>query len=132
LNISLLLLSLFILNYNNSYIEKPFDKKDTVEIYYDDAYDKTLVDNSINIIPLSVLRFYQIVISPSQGEVCNFTPSCSNYMFLSIRKYGAVFGIVKGIDRLQRCNLNARDYLYLHYPDYVLTKERGYKIIDNP
>ncbi|HAV92261.1 TPA: hypothetical protein DCW38_03675 [candidate division WOR-3 bacterium] len=127
-----MLLILLSINTSDNYIELPFDKGDTVEIYFNDKYDKTLIDNSLNIIPLSVLRFYQIIISPAQGEVCNFTPSCSNYMFKAIRKYGFALGFIKGIDRLQRCNLNARDYLHVHYSDYVLTKERGYKIIDNP
>jgi len=125
-------LTLAAINSSEPYTETPFDSGDTVEIYYNDKYDKTLTDNSLNIVPLALLRFYQIAISPAQGEVCNFTPSCSNYMFKAIRKYGPVLGILKGIDRLQRCNLSSRDYLHLHYPDYVLTKERGYKIVDNP
>lgn len=127
-----MLLTLIAINVSEPFVEKPFEKGDTVEIYYNDRYDKTLTDNSLNIVPLAALRFYQIIISPAQGELCNFTPSCSNYMFQAIRKYGFALGIMKGIDRLQRCNLSCRDYLHLHYPDYVLTKERGYKIIDNP
>jgi len=34
---------------------------------------------------------------------CRFEPSCSQYMLLSVRKYGAVRGTLKGIDRLKRC-----------------------------
>lgn len=36
---------------------------------------------------------------------CVFTPSCSEYMILSIEKYGVIRGIRKGLNRLQRCHL---------------------------
>ncbi|MEO0233684.1 MAG: membrane protein insertion efficiency factor YidD [candidate division WOR-3 bacterium] len=112
--------------------EVPFEKGDTQKIYYDETYDKRLTDNSINIIPLLGLRFYQIFISPAQGEVCNFTPSCSNYMFQSLRKYGLFLGFLKGVDRLQRCNFSVREYVNLFYDSIVLIQSRGYKIIDKP
>ncbi len=35
---------------------------------------------------------------------CVFEPSCSEYMILSIKKYGAIFGVIKGIIRLLRCH----------------------------
>lgn len=114
------------------YVEKPFDKGDTLDIYYNDSYDKRLTDGSHEIVFLGMIRFYQHFISPAQGEVCNFTPSCSNYMFQAIRKYGPVLGIMKGIDRMQRCNFGVNDYVGIYYPRRVLIKNRGYKLIDNP
>lgn len=36
---------------------------------------------------------------------CVFEPSCSEYMILSLQKYGVIKGIIKGIDRLFRCHL---------------------------
>lgn len=35
---------------------------------------------------------------------CVFTPSCSEYMIMSIEKYGFIKGVFKGIDRLRRCH----------------------------
>ncbi len=35
---------------------------------------------------------------------CLFEPSCSEYMLLSIEKYGAVKGVLKGIGRIFRCH----------------------------
>lgn len=125
-----LILSTMVLS--NFMVEVPFEKGDTQKIYYDEKYDKNLVDNSLNIIPLIGLRFYQKFISPGQGEVCNFSPSCSNYMFRSIRKYGILMGFIKGIDRLQRCNLSAKSYAYIFYDTIVLIENRGYKVLDNP
>lgn len=114
-----------------AFTEQPFDVNDTMEIYYAEDYSKTLTDNAAGVVMLGVIRFYQAFISPAQGEVCNFSPSCSNYMFKAIRQSGPL-GILRGIDRLQRCNYSAREYMYLYYGDFVLTKTRGYKIIDNP
>ena len=36
-------------------------------------------------------------------EACLFTPSCSEYMRLSILKYGVCKGVKKGLHRLKRC-----------------------------
>ena len=35
---------------------------------------------------------------------CVFTPTCSEYMRLSVLKYGLLRGVVKGIKRLLRCH----------------------------
>ena len=34
---------------------------------------------------------------------CRFTPTCSTYMIIAIKKYGLIFGVIKGIRRLLRC-----------------------------
>lgn len=39
----------------------------------------------------------------SVREQCRFEPTCSTYMILAIKKYGLVYGIIKGINRLRRC-----------------------------
>lgn len=127
----LLLTALTVNTTADEFIEKPFDVNDTMQIYYEENYSKTLTDNAAGVILLGAIRFYQTIISPAQGEVCNFSPSCSNYMFKAIRLSGPL-GILRGIDRLQRCNYSAREYMYLYYGDMVLTKTRGYKIVDNP
>ncbi len=35
---------------------------------------------------------------------CKFYPSCSEYTKQAIEKYGAIKGIIKGIERIFRCN----------------------------
>lgn len=35
---------------------------------------------------------------------CVFEPSCSEYMILCIRKYGAIIGVLKGCNRLLKCH----------------------------
>jgi putative component of membrane protein insertase Oxa1/YidC/SpoIIIJ protein YidD len=60
--------------------------------------------NPAKIVVSSVFRLYQTLISPSQGDVCNFEPSCSHFARSSIEEYGIVWGTLMASDRLQRCN----------------------------
>ena len=34
---------------------------------------------------------------------CRFVPTCSTYMIMSIQKYGVIYGVIKGINRIKRC-----------------------------
>ena len=46
---------------------------------------------------------YQRFASIERRERCRFEPSCSEYMILSLQKYGLIKGLRKGINRLRRC-----------------------------
>ncbi len=50
------------------------------------------------------IKFYQDYISPNLGHHCRFYPSCSQYMYLSVEKYGVKKGVWKGVKRIIRCN----------------------------
>jgi putative membrane protein insertion efficiency factor len=50
------------------------------------------------------VRMYQLLISPWLGRNCRFTPTCSTYTIGSIKKYGAVRGMWRGIRRIARCH----------------------------
>jgi putative membrane protein insertion efficiency factor len=49
---------------------------------------------------LGYQRFFRPLLPPS----CRFYPGCSEYFILSVRKHGPVFGSVKGVWRICRCN----------------------------
>ena len=34
---------------------------------------------------------------------CRFTPTCSTYMIMAINKYGLIYGVAKGVNRIFRC-----------------------------
>ncbi len=53
---------------------------------------------------LKTIRFYQTFISPNLGNHCRFYPSCSQYSYLSIRKYGVIKGLWKGGKRIAKCH----------------------------
>jgi uncharacterized protein len=62
-----------------------------------------LVQLPAQILILAV-RGYQVVLSPMLGRHCRFTPTCSQYFILAVRKYGAVRGATRGLLRICRCN----------------------------
>lgn len=56
------------------------------------------------------IKLYQRFAPTHIRNKCRFEPSCSQYMILAIEKYGLFKGIIKGIDRLKRCNINNGGY----------------------
>ena len=50
------------------------------------------------------VRIYQRFAPEKMRASCLFEPTCSNYMILAVRKYGAIKGTIKGIGRLSRCH----------------------------
>ena len=53
---------------------------------------------------LRLIRFYQTHISAHTPPCCRFYPTCSNYAYEAIRRYGALRGTALAIGRLLRCN----------------------------
>ena len=61
---------------------------------------------------IAIIRLYQKTLSPDHGYFkknypggyCRYRPSCSEYTVMSIEKYGAVWGSLKGMYRIARCN----------------------------
>lgn len=51
----------------------------------------------------SLIRLYQITLSPFFGQQCRFTPSCSEYTRQAIERHGAWRGSWLGIRRIVRC-----------------------------
>jgi len=50
-----------------------------------------------------LIRIYQRYAPTRVRKSCRFEPSCSNYMILSLEKYGVFSGLYRGITRLGRC-----------------------------
>lgn len=53
---------------------------------------------------LKAIKLYQKMISPLLGHHCRFYPSCSQYCYSAIKKYGTIKGIYKGFRRMLRCH----------------------------
>ncbi len=53
---------------------------------------------------LALIRFYRKYISPCKPPCCRFVPTCSEYAYEAISKYGAIKGGVLALWRLLRCN----------------------------
>lgn len=72
---------------------------------------RTLIDLPKNII-LFLIRIYQKTVSPDHGPLkekfphgyCRFYPTCSEYGYQVVEKYGVFRGIPKTVWRIVRCN----------------------------
>lgn len=68
----------------------------------------TLIAIAISYMPLRLFAMgciltYKAYAPLSVRSECRFTPTCSTYMLIAIKKYGLVIGIIKGIRRICRC-----------------------------
>ncbi len=53
---------------------------------------------------LTPVHIYRALLSPLKGmSTCRYTPSCSEYFLLSVRKHGIIKGSILGLSRLSRC-----------------------------
>lgn len=64
-------------------------------------------------IVLFLIRIYQKTLSYDHGflgkifpntRYCRFTPTCSEYMYEAVERYGTVKGVRLGVKRILRCN----------------------------
>ncbi|MFZ2664343.1 MAG: membrane protein insertion efficiency factor YidD [Patescibacteria group bacterium] len=55
---------------------------------------------------LTLIKFYKKHLSPTNFglNVCRFTPSCSEYTYQAVEKYGVLKGSFIGLWRIARCN----------------------------
>ena len=55
-------------------------------------------------ISLKLILFYKLSLSPYLGGNCKYEPSCSNYGYEAINKYGFLKGFYMTFLRLIKCN----------------------------
>jgi putative membrane protein insertion efficiency factor len=53
---------------------------------------------------IAAVRFYQRYLRNMHNRACIYTPSCSEYTILCMRKFGLIRGVRYGYQRIQRCN----------------------------
>jgi putative membrane protein insertion efficiency factor len=53
---------------------------------------------------LKLIRFYQLAISPSLPPSCRYLPTCSEYGYEAIEKYGIIRGGWMAFRRVTRCH----------------------------
>ena len=53
---------------------------------------------------LKLIRFYQRNISANTPPACRFQPTCSQYAYTAIERFGALKGGWLALRRLLRCN----------------------------
>lgn len=50
------------------------------------------------------IKFYKLCISPLLPPSCRYTPTCSEYAMIAIRKYGVLKGGWLAFKRIMRCH----------------------------
>lgn len=50
------------------------------------------------------IKFYKLCISPLLPPSCRYTPTCSEYAMIAIRKYGVLKGSWLAFKRIMRCH----------------------------
>ena len=60
--------------------------------------------NPVAWLMLKLIRGYQLTISPHMPPTCRYVPSCSEYGYEAIQRYGAIRGGWLATKRLLRCN----------------------------
>lgn len=53
---------------------------------------------------MGLIRLYQMTLSQVLPSSCRFTPSCSQYGYQAIEKYGLLRGGVMTVKRVGRCH----------------------------
>ncbi|MGB9835280.1 MAG: membrane protein insertion efficiency factor YidD [Candidatus Saccharicenans sp.] len=53
---------------------------------------------------LGLIKIYQWLISPLLGHNCRYYPTCSEYTYQAIKKYGLIRGSYLGGKRILRCH----------------------------
>jgi putative membrane protein insertion efficiency factor len=52
---------------------------------------------------ISLVKFYQMCLSPFFVSRCRYTPTCSMYTIECLEKYGILKGFWLGIKRISKC-----------------------------
>ncbi|MGH7776369.1 MAG: membrane protein insertion efficiency factor YidD [Candidatus Dormibacterales bacterium] len=55
-------------------------------------------------VALLLIRGYQVTLSPILGGSCRYYPSCSNYTYEAVARFGWLKGSYLGARRILRCN----------------------------
>ena len=53
---------------------------------------------------VSLIKGYQLALSPLIGQQCRFTPTCSHYAIEALQTHGAAKGVLLAVRRILRCH----------------------------
>jgi uncharacterized protein len=53
---------------------------------------------------ISIIRFYQVVLSPIKPPSCRFYPTCSHYGLEAVQRFGALKGGWLTLKRILKCH----------------------------
>ena len=82
----------------------PNEKEERIEYSIFEYSKEEIASRSVAVnAALWLIGFYRRAISPHLPPSCRFTPTCSQYTYQSIARFGLRRGVWLGIKRLARC-----------------------------
>ncbi|MBW2569366.1 MAG: membrane protein insertion efficiency factor YidD [Deltaproteobacteria bacterium] len=63
-----------------------------------------MIKKTIVIPALFLIRAYQYILSPVLGPSCRFYPTCSEYAYQAVLRYGLFTGSFLALKRILRCH----------------------------
>jgi putative membrane protein insertion efficiency factor len=72
---------------------------------------------------LFALRFYKMYLSLWMGGSCRFQPTCSQFAYEAIERFGVVHGSWLALKRLLRCHPLSRKFGYDPVPEGLTHQE---------
>ena len=115
INTGICIISILIIGSITSFAQS---SKELNELKRKPAEHKTIYEKSIrkynseyDLFFGKLFMFYKKFISSQDASSCSFTPSCSEYALIAIKKEGFIEGYINFWDRFSRCNgLSPNDY----------------------
>ena len=59
---------------------------------------------ALKVLLIVCVRLYRLLAKPSLRNRCRYTPTCSHYMIVSLRKHILIVGLFRGLRRISRCH----------------------------
>ena len=53
---------------------------------------------------MTIIKAYQVILSPILGNNCRFFPTCSEYAIESLKAYGLIKGVFLTVKRIGKCH----------------------------
>lgn len=106
--IAIVCLLLSLCSKNNAFAQQKFEidiHRNVLETSKKRVYSEAKQNkNEMQFVFSNLFLFYKTFVSSQDMSVCTFSPSCSEFGILAVKKYGLVMGGVRTMDRLTRCN----------------------------
>ena len=55
-------------------------------------------------VAMTAIRGYKLIVSPWLPAACRFTPTCSEYAYEAVERYGTFRGLIRAAARVLRCH----------------------------
>lgn len=62
------------------------------------------ISRAPQVLLITLVKGYRLLLSPSLGSACRFAPTCSAYSLQALQQHGAVLGSYLTLKRLVRCH----------------------------